>query len=479
MTRYSDVQLLKTGRLKPEVIADSYSEEQILDVLQGDQIGQAISSEIAATLRKALEIQAQEGEMLDDAEITYLDEEGENPTVLNFDEITYLDEDQESRINNLSQRSNELIACVKGYQSPGIEKGENQDYILATKDLIIACDGVGSGDNSAQIALDVAHQFNEDFQLLQFQTRNEDNRRAYLQGILDEINQYIIRTKKMNNDSDSGTTFTSVISISDTEKYIVSLGDSQVFKFSKSGELSAVSNPTSDSFIPAMFDKLGIRYAGEADLPYNEFINALNSKLSLLNVDQNSQQAKTMQQFRQMVGDETKFLSMRQAMVKGFGMEGQSSTQLSPENAKTVTADPYDTFLCMTDGVTDQMTEEQMQKVFTLGAIKELIKNHELADATIKGLESTRIQELSNNDVITVGNAQDLSSDLQKILKHINPKKLFRKQDPQLLAKTKELMAIGGIRELEKEALANMQEQRLHKEGYKRAKGDNVGIVGM
>ena len=71
----------------------------------------------------------------------------------------------------------------------------------------------------------------------------------------------------------------------------------------------------------------------------------------------------------------------------------------------------------------------------------------------------------------------DLKKLLKTINKIINPKKLFRGINIEKAAQIDQIIKEGGTQELLNESIANMLNDRLGIDGYKRPKADNITIT--
>lgn len=373
----------------------------------------------------------------------------------------------------------------------------NQDYIYSKDMITIVCDGLGSGQRSDEISKWCAHQI-ADYAPAFVNARDVSHALEIFNKYFQEISEKL--KVKMSADPQvyqgAGTTIALVVNHNSGNKIVLTLGDSEVLKISDVSSVESVTNINLDTLYGYLFKELNMLDA--LSLVDNEFplfqskfrsylTDKIGTKISTTTLNASSdfefyqgliQDLQGLKEFKHLIylctkffNNESSFRQGKQAVVKGF----PDQIQIESSNLSIIEKQDEDILLAVTDGLTDQMTLEQIERVFYYGAIKAMLIK--INDPKL----NSKYQEILNSQHVI-----DLSTqiDLKKIyiqLKNKLIKKegilMFAKKDPESVREVMQLVKEAGTQELKKEAILNMLNLRLEQTGYKIPKKDNISIA--
>jgi len=363
-------------------------------------------------------------------------------------------------------------------------KSVNQDYTCVTDSIAIVCDGVGSGQKSDEIAKEFADRIaDKSNQLASVSSVGEGL--IELNSVLTEINQEL-KSIASNDEvayEGSGSTLAGIVRLKDGRKMVFTLGDSEVLKISNSGEIQSLTNPLKDTIFGIVLTSIGIRDISDImDLDLSSFINKLKQNFksidstledqAFLDVLAQNLQSRFFNTLRKFLRNEDTFRAGRQVIAKG----ALGDVQVDQTNLVILKQEQSDHLLAVTDGLTDQMTYQQISEVFLYGGIKSLINKFKEEYPKITQLKFVK-ELMESESIVDLEVNVDLKKLLKTINKIINPKKLFRGINIEKAAQIDQIIKEGGTHELLIESIANMQNDRLGIDGYKRPKADNITIT--
>ncbi|MBT5346537.1 hypothetical protein HOL52_01525 [bacterium] len=411
-----------------------------------------------------------------------------------FHEIDFIDPVEEfiSKNPNLTERITSSVTIPAssyssiGVEKEGVRKHSNQDYIYITNSCVIVCDGIGSGDLSDEVAKELAEQVSE-FSPKLYSCKNEAEALAKVNIALNEINQVFIEKKEKDpfKYSESGSTLAAVFSNSNGKKLVFTLGDSEVIKLNLLGDVESLTSSYLDTLFGYTLEALGIQNPVRfSDLSFQDFVSQLRLEFPSINTSASTQDffdvlCSSYPQLKGLIRaaqgylqDEAKFKKGKQIVVKG----AMGNVSVSNCNLKIVDQKQNEFLLTVTDGVTDQMTYDQIGQVFLYGSIKNIISEYLESNPNlinVKGIDSI----LDSDSIIDIDKKLNLSKIIKKLISKINPRKLFGKSDLLKEGDLRQVVLDGGTEELLKESLANMLDERRGFTGYKIPKKDNISLA--
>ena len=435
-----------------------------------------------------IELDDEDIEELKDEDIIPIPDDGnmEKSTDVNL-EMDSIDKFLQDFPNDLTRISDHSQGSVSLFSSIGVKKDganhENQDYIYSDNSITICCDGVGSGQLSGEIAkefalslADISHGLTDLTDLEQAKQR--------VNQLLSIINN---RLKQRQIDQpekydQAGSTLAVVVNLKNNKKLIFTTGDSEVLKLNFNGEVETLTNPHTDTLFHFVLKQMGIQDVKSfMDISYIEFMQKLKNIYTSFAHLNNQEFIETLAQSLNLKGlnfaknfliSEQAYKKGRQVVIKGV----LQNVEISEGNIKIVKQKQDEFLIAATDGLTDQMTYDQIGQVFLFGGIKSLIQNYSTSHPEILDIEN--IQQITESKyIIDIDSDINLSKILNSIINLINPKKLFRKADPIKANQIKKIINQAGTHELNKESIANMLGERLGILGYKTPKKDNISIA--
>ena len=469
--------------LSADEIAENFSERQIQNALHkipSIQIHNSIEGVIIASFRRKLEqaIEIYNIEEIPMEDIVFMDpiDEFFHEIPNSMDRITH-----SATIPAASYSS-------KGVKKEGVEKHTNQDYVYVTNACVVVCDGIGSGELSDEVAKEFAEKVSE-LSSKFYSFKDEKEALFMVNAELNAINHYFIMKKADNpiKYAEAGSTLAAVFSISNGKKLVFTLGDSEVIKLNLSGDVESVTSSYLDTLFGYTLEALGVQNSAKfSNLNFHNFVNQVRLEFPSISGSVSNQEffnilcsnypelnglLRAMQSYLQ---DETKFKKGKQIVVKG----AMGQVSVSNCNLKILDQKQNEFLLTVTDGITDQMSYEQIGQVFLYGSIKNILRKYLDSNPgliSIKGVESI----LDSESIIALDEKLNLSKILKKIISKINPRTLFGKFDLIKEADLRQVILDGGSEELLKESVANMLDERSELKGYKTPKKDNISIAAI